>query len=108
MNHHEPTSPSATEISKEAGLIVFGAATGMLLSSTVNPRTRKPLGIILALAGIAAAGPEITRLVNRAINSPTTQRGSRRTLDGIRNGAQKAQEQVDFADQDSEHNMFIG
>ena len=104
MSKKDQIIPSASVISKEAGLMIFGAAAGLLISGVVGSHARKPLGFILGAAGIAAAGPEIAKLVDRAINSPSTPRGSKKTLEGIRYSAGKPIESADFIEED----LYIG
>lgn len=105
MSNSDLSIPSASVISKEAGLVVFGAATGLLLSGAIGAHARKPLSIILGVAGIAAAGPEIAKLVDRVMHSPSTSRGSKKTLESIRYGAGKP---ADYVDHETGENMFIG
>ncbi len=87
MSNTDPLIPTASEIGKEAGLLVFGAAAGLLAAGLMSDRVRKPLGLALGAAGLAAAGPEISKLINKAVNSPANSFGSKRTLEGIRNSA---------------------
>ncbi len=105
MSNNDLSIPSASVISKEAGLVVFGAAAGLLLSSTIGNHARKPMSLILAAAGLAAAGPEIAKLVDRVMHSPSNSRGSKKTLESIRYGAGKPSEYVDH---ETGENMFIG
>lgn len=108
MSNKESIIPSVTTLSKEAGLIVFGSAVGLILSNTVGSHARKPLGFILGAVGVAAAGPEIAKLVDKVANSRKTTRGSKRTLEGIRYGAGKPVEDLNYLDEESGENMFIG
>ncbi len=108
MSKLENTTPSASEIGKEAGLLMFGAATGILIASTMSDRVRKPLGFILGAAGLAAAGPEISKIITKAINSPSNSFGSKKTLEGIRHGSGKPPESVDFIGDEDTKEMFIG
>ena len=108
MSNTENNIPSASVIGKEAGLMIFGAATGLLLSGAIGSHARKPLGFILGAAGIAAAGPEIAKLIDKALNSPSTSRGSKKTLEGIRYGSGKPVEGIQGLDAESSEEMFIG
>lgn len=108
MTNAEQNLPSATAISKEAGLVVFGAATGLLLSGVIGENARKPVGLILGLAGIAAAGPEIAKLISKAVNDPSTKHGSKKTLEGIRSAAGKPVKPENLSKEDYNEGMFIG
>ena len=102
MSNNALISTTASKIGKEAGLIIFGAASGMLLSGLFGDRSRKPIGLILGVVGIAAAGPELSKLANKMINNPATDRGSKKTLEGIRYGAGKPVESIyNYGDEDS-------
>jgi hypothetical protein len=64
-----------------------GCALGVLFGRGMD---RKPANIsALALLGAAAffAGPAITEIISRTANRPSSERGSRRRLEGIRNAA---------------------
>ena len=64
-----------------------GCALGILFGRGMD---RKPANIsALALLGAAAffAGPAITEIISRTANRPSSERGSRRRLETIRNGA---------------------
>jgi len=101
-------TPTVSEIGKEAGLLMFGVATGLLASSSVSPKVKKPLGFILGAVGIAAAGPEISKLITRAVNSPSNSFGSKKTLESIRHGSGKPVENVPNVDEESSEQLFIG
>ncbi len=108
MNNLRKNSRSASVIGKEAGLVIFGAATGLLASAIIGPRLRKPLVLALGATGVAAAGPEIIKLVDRAVNSTATKRGSRKTLESIRHAAGKPIESAQYIDENLGEQMFIG
>ncbi len=108
MTNSDNVIPSASEIGKEAGLLMFGAATGILLASTMGRGARKPLGFILGAAGLAAAGPEISKIITKAINSPSNSFGSKKTLEGIRNGSGAPLASVDPLGEEDSAQMFIG
>jgi len=108
MSKSDQIIPPASVISKEAGLMIFGAATGLLLSGAIGSQARKPLSLILGIAGAAAAGPEIAKLVDRAINNPATPRGSKKTLEGIRYSAGKPIEAAKYIEEDLGTDLYIG
>jgi|GEM_PF-6246894 len=51
MSNNENLIPSASEIGKEAGLVMFGAAAGLLVAGVIGNKACKPLGFILGAAG---------------------------------------------------------
>lgn len=108
MSNLEKSNPISSVVSKETGLLVFGAAAGVLLAGAVGKHARKPLSIILGAAGIAAAGPELKRMADKLVNNPSSPRGSRKTLDNIRFSAGKPVENVEYIEQHSDENLFIG
>ena len=109
MTKHETSIPTASEIGKEAGLLMFGAATGILLASTMNGGVRKSLGFILGAAGLAAAGPEISKIISKAVNSPSNSFGSKKTLEGIRNSSGTPLETVDSLGNEADvQQLYIG
>lgn len=63
---------------------VLGAAAGLLLSEALAERTRKPVGLSLGCLGLAALTPLLVNSVLNRVNGPRTERGSQRTLRGIR------------------------
>lgn len=108
MSNNESSLPSASVISKEAGLVIFGSAVGVLIAGAVGSHARKPLSLILGAAGVLAAGPEISKLINKAVNSPSTARGSKKTLEGIRYGVGAPMKKVDGQEGSNGENLFIG
>lgn len=63
-----------------------GAALGILFGRGMERRTSNITALVLLAAGAIIAGPTVGGLIARAANRPSTQRGSRRRLEGIRNG----------------------
>ncbi len=64
-----------------------GGALGILFGRGMGRGTSNIVSLALLAASAAVAAPLITDLVQRAANRPTSERGSRRRLEGIRNGA---------------------
>lgn len=64
-----------------------GCALGLLFGRGMRRGTSNIVSLSLLTASVAIAAPLITDLVARAANRPTSARGSRRRLEGIRNGA---------------------
>lgn len=64
-----------------------GCALGLLFGRGMRRGTSNIVSLSLLTASVAIAAPLITDLVARAANRPASARGSRRRLEGIRNGA---------------------
>jgi len=54
------------------------------------------IALALLAAGAAVAAPVITDLIQRTANRPSTERGSRRRLEGIRNAGMPDGEASEF------------
>jgi len=54
---------------------------------------------VLLAAGAVIAGPTLGGLINRAVKHPSTQRGSQKRLEGIRNGSVPEGEEIYHLDQ---------
>ena len=66
---------------------VLGAAAGMLVADVLDEKARKPIGLSLGCLGLAALTPLLVNVVVNKVNGPRTERGSLRTLRGIRDGS---------------------
>jgi hypothetical protein len=64
-----------------------GGALGVLFGRGMERRTSNITALVLLAAGAVIAGPTVSGLIARAANRPSTQRGSKRRLESIRNGA---------------------
>ncbi|HEY1084519.1 MAG TPA: hypothetical protein VGE29_19790 [Prosthecobacter sp.] len=64
-----------------------GCALGILFGRGMSRSTSNIVSLSLLAAGAAIAAPLIGDIVQRTANRPTSARGSRRRLEGIRNGA---------------------
>ena len=62
-----------------------GCALGILFGRGMRRGTSNVIALTLLAASAAIAAPVITGLVQRAANRPSSERGSRRRLEGIRN-----------------------
>ncbi len=62
-----------------------GCALGILFGRGMSRGSSNVVALSLLAAGAAIAAPVITGLVQRTANRPSTERGSRRRLEGIRN-----------------------
>ena len=76
-----------------------GAALGILFGRGMERRTANITALVLLAAGAVIAGPTVGGLIARAANRPSTQRGSQRRLEGIRNGAVPEGGEIFMADQ---------
>ncbi len=61
-----------------------GCALGILFGRGMSRSSSNVIALTLLAASSVVAAPLITDLVTRAANSPRTERGSRRRLEGIR------------------------
>ncbi len=64
-----------------------GCALGILFGRGMSRSSSNIIALTLLAASAAIAAPVITDLVQRTANRPSTARGSRRRLEGIRNNA---------------------
>ena len=73
-----------------------GAALGILFGRGMRRGPSNITALALLAAAATVAAPVITDLVRRTANRPSTDRGSRRRLEGIRNGALPEEGLKDF------------
>ncbi len=73
-----------------------GCALGLLFGRGMNRGSSNIIALTLLAVSAAVAAPVITDLVNRTANRPSTERGSRRRLEGIRDGAAPAVGSEDY------------
>jgi uncharacterized membrane protein YebE (DUF533 family) len=73
-----------------------GAALGVLFGRGMGRSAANITALTLLAAGAMVAAPVLTDVVRRTANRPSTDRGSRRRLEGIRNGALPDEELKDF------------
>ncbi|MEI6534613.1 MAG: hypothetical protein WCN98_04670 [Verrucomicrobiaceae bacterium] len=64
-----------------------GCALGLLFGRGMERKSSSIAALTLLAAGALIAGPTLSGLIFKAANRPATKRGSRKRLDGIRNGA---------------------
>ena len=84
----EPSAESRYET--YASLIApaaVGAALGLLFGRGMRRSASNVAALSLLAASAVVAAPMLTELVRRTANRPSSSRGSRRRLEGIRNGA---------------------
>jgi hypothetical protein len=64
-----------------------GAALGLLFGRGMSRSTSNIIALSLLAGSAVVAAPLVGTLVQRTANRPGSERGSRRRLEGIRNGA---------------------
>ncbi len=93
----EPTS--ALNYESYASLIApaaAGCALGILFGRGMRRGSSNVIALTLLAASAAIAAPVITELVQRTANRPSTERGSRRRLEGIRSHGMPDTEASEF------------
>jgi multisubunit Na+/H+ antiporter MnhG subunit len=73
-----------------------GVALGMLFGREMERKTSNVVALTLLAASAVVAAPVVTDIIQRAANRPGTKRGSRRRLQGIRDGALPVPETDEF------------
>ena len=76
--------------------VALGGALGILFGRGMRRGAANITAFSLLTVAAAVAAPVITDIVRRTANRPSTSRGSRRRLEGIRNSAVPAEELNDF------------
>lgn len=64
-----------------------GGAFGILFGRNMEKRAATVSAATLLVLGAALAAPAFAAMVTRVANRPTSERGSRKRLEGIRNGS---------------------
>lgn len=75
-----------------------GCAMGILFGRGMSRSSSNIIALTLLAASAVVAAPVITDLVQRTANRPSSDRGSRRRLEGIRNNAPEADLSEFFVD----------
>jgi hypothetical protein len=94
-----PEATSAHTYENYASLIApaaAGCALGILFGRGMRRSSSNVIALALLAASAAVAAPVITNLVQRTANRPSTERGSRRRLEGIRSHGMPDPETSDF------------
>ena len=68
-----------------------GCALGILFGRGMSRSSSNIIALTLLAASAVVAAPVITDLVQRTANRPSSDRGSRRRLEGIRNNAPESE-----------------
>lgn len=64
-----------------------GGALGILFGRNMERRPANATAATLLVAGAVLAAPAFAAMINRVANRPASRRGSRKRLEGIRNGS---------------------
>lgn len=73
-----------------------GCALGILFGRGMRRGSSNVIALTLLAASAVVAAPVITDFIQRAANRPSTERGSRRRLEGIRNAGVPDGEATEF------------
>lgn len=79
-----------------------GCALGILFGHGMDRSTSNIVSLTLLAASAAVAAPLISDIVQRTANRPSSDRGSRKRLEGIRNGADDSLKEF-FVDSPASH-----
>lgn len=96
------------EVSSAAAPTVLGVAAGILLGDMMHRGARRPVAFSLACLGMAALTPTVVGAVKNKVSGPQTARGSRRTLDSIRNAGMLDEKTATSYLGDDADKMYIG
>lgn len=95
------------EITTSAAPTVLGVAAGIILGDLMHRGARRPVAFSLACLGMLALSPSVVGAVKHKVAGPQTVRGSRKTLDSIRNGGM-IDDATGYLGDDDEDVMYIG
>ena len=86
---------------------LIGAAAGMVLGDMMHRNARRPLAFSLFCLGVAAITPSVVGVLKEKVAGPQTKRGSKRTLESIRNAG--AVDGFDYEGGDlSDEDLYVG
>jgi hypothetical protein len=94
-SYDEASSNDWTETTAMAAPALLGAAAGLILGEMMHSSARRAAALGLATLGLAAVLPFAVGGIVNKVNSPTTKRGARRRLEGIRSSGAGGQDLVD-------------
>lgn len=95
--------------SSAAAPTVMGVAAGIVIGDLMHRGARRPVAIALACIGLLAVSPTVVGAVKKKVAGPQTKRGSRKTLDSIRNGGMMDENTAtSYLGEDDEEAMYIG
>ncbi|MDZ4401255.1 hypothetical protein [Prosthecobacter sp.] len=90
------TAPSYESYASLIAPAAAGCALGILFGRGMRRGSSNVIALALLAAGAAVAAPVITDLVQRTANRPSSERGSRRRLEGIRSHGMPDPEASEF------------
>ncbi len=94
--------------SSAAAPSVLGVAAGIMLGDMMHRGARRPVAFSLACLGMLAITPTVVGAVKKKVAGPQTKRGSRKTLDGIRNaGVPEGDATTSYLGDELGDNMYI-
>ncbi|MDP0490254.1 MAG: hypothetical protein Q7Q71_04300 [Verrucomicrobiota bacterium JB023] len=105
MNEQRQVVSPWAETTADVGSAVLGVAAGIVLGDLLQERARKPLALLIGLAGVAAVTPAIVDGVREVIAGPNTRRGVKRTLNSIRDAGAATRAEL-MSEEDEE--LFVG
>ena len=94
----DQTDKNWVETSASFAPVVFGAATGIIVGDLMHRDARRPVAFTLAVIGLCAIVPSLVGVVAEKVNGPETRRGTRRTLQSIRDAGITGDEFADLED----------
>lgn len=83
------STPQTSSYSQYANVIApaaVGCALGLLFGRGMERRSANIAALALLATGAVVAGPVVVDLIQSAANRPGSERGSRKRLEGIRDG----------------------
>jgi len=97
------------EVSSAVAPSVLGVAAGIMLGDMMHRGARRPVAFSLACFGMLAVTPTVVGAVKNKVAGPSTVRGSRKTLEGIRSaGMLDEKTATSYLGEDAENGMYIG
>lgn len=97
------------EVSSTVAPSVLGMAAGIILGDMMHRGARRPVAFSLACFGMLAVTPTVVGAVKNKVAGPQTARGSRKTLEGIRNvGMLDEKTATSYLGEDVEDGVYIG
>lgn len=89
MPDERKTTPPAPSLAYALSIAptAVGCGLGLLLGKLLSPRASTITAVSLLTIGIASGLPATVIYISKRINHPSTNRGTRRRLDGIRDAS---------------------
>jgi hypothetical protein len=89
MNQNQPrwTDEELNTYALTAASAATGCALGILFGRGMERKSANISALALLAVGAVVAAPTLTDLIKNIVNRPASERGSRKRLEGIRNGS---------------------